>query len=1685
MNSRSRAKNEVIVKKIVPLIISFIISQVLFNTSSNSEIAKRVVCNSPITISTLDLVAMGDLSEEVWEKRYILFNNPRAACMLGSGNTNDIFFVDSYQNRMQYLNVYEDAYGYREAQNFKIFGPTYNNVDYLNNPVSITRNDDGDAYYKYIYILDAGDNSILKVKLDKSGDTSFTNLGYIYDQQDSLALNNPRDIDYCDLPGATHDILIVADSGNNRILILKPDGTLIRSLYGDDLMYADNFEFDFPNAVVATRLNEDTCEALIYVYDSGSNSLVAIYQDTDWDYYLWRMMDFDDIPDFEVKYITDIELDDHDGPGTREGIFVLDGAAGRIFRVDPALGSVIETFDEFDSPGIIYDLMYYNGELGVLSPLTADHGLEIFEVRASISDVKTSPNPFEPPIEWMTLEVTVTALSDMTAIVKEKDSGTTVDTLYNTYAFPGKNYAMWDGKDYNDNDVSAGQYTITVQIGDEYLTQYTDSIEVEVEVGQAPLKLLATNKEMSHPQFSPEGRRIAYMSDAHSGSGICSDNRFGDITILDLASGTEEDVVLETAQGGGLGYGFPSWSPGGEKISFSELVEIDSMYASYNSRICTTDTTGSNLSEIVDSLRGKLNIYTPSTQWLPSGNEISYTWHYDQTENGQYKLKKYNLANDSESVMFAPYVSQKILDHSWSPLIDKVAISLDPTVNSSHIFTYSPEKGFLQQITEDDSDSLDIEEHCAWSPDNRNIAFLENASYLGDYSWRLFVKGSKGEGEKRLILGSDYTTRRDGLSWFPDGTKLVFLIEDGDSVDLYCTDFIRGADAYPGANIQFPLSDSTIIGEVAIIGTVSDNHRAEDDSVISVLDDYYIKYSMNGKADGWNDEFISYSKDCGQGDCQIVNDTLATWNTSFLQSGEYTVCLCATDGVDSNMVYRRVIISHNNFIVKQDGTEDFTTISSAMDAAIEGDTILIESGDYDEDNIELKEGIKFAGVSDSVRILVDSGHIGLKVYDHEHPCRICNLTIRSSSSYVGDHGIHISNSDPDIISCKFENFDGGASWGAVAIDGNSYPKFSDCVFTENEGNIATVWVNCNDENEISAPKFYSCKFTGNNASGKLITLDYNNSTPLDSTHNQPLFNNCKISDNSSSSGGLIGIYNCHAPVFSWCEITDNEIESEGILRGQIAGVRTYSCTFAGNICSSQYNDAPVFHFSMMNSNTCVDIEKCIIAFEDDEAIDVPEDKCEINYSCLFGESPEDTLWANNGTGNIMDDPAFCDSKNGIYTLYNFSSCLDIDGYGCCMGACAVACTPACDSLSLEDDYVVMCPAGDRDSLLVHVDFVDSVMTRTIDADEIWMQKPPGDSISFFRDGSKIYADSAATEANGWHTTITRKFGGGYCEDSLTVGLIEEVLDKLPVTIKSPDYIVNGTVDLSDYAAFGSTWAKCEGDSAYNKWFDFIKNDCVDISDYALFGSHWQCSYNDSLGATLASGNITGAQLNIVERDDDSGIIKIKVSLTSESSYRTLALMLKAEDYRFINWNSDRTIAVPVERHDENCIFIGSIGTEENSAADSELGIITLKQENVGNADLENGGIAGLKGGISLIGGELMRPDGKILWIDGGEVKDSQEPVIYTDRLYDNYPNPFNPITTIRYSVSKDCRVKLKIFNVKGQLIKTLVDGFRKTGGYEVKWNGTNNRGGSLASGVYFYRLEAGQFTETKKMVLLR
>ena len=135
-------------------------------------------------------------------------------------------------------------------------------------------------------------------------------------------------------------------------------------------------------------------------------------------------------------------------------------------------------------------------------------------------------------------------------------------------------------------------------------------------------------------------------------------------------------------------------------------------------------------------------------------------------------------------------------------------------------------------------------------------------------------------------------------------------------------------------------------------------------------------------------------------------------------------------------------------------------------------------------------------------------------------------------------------------------------------------------------------------------------------------------------------------------------------------------------------------------------------------------------------------------------------------------------------------------------------------------------------------------------------------------------------------------------------------------------------------------------------------------------------------------------------------------------------------------------------------------------------------------------LAGYIGNPIYIGIQCVSNNALMLMVDDVRVTggtDADDPVVpvLTTALHPNYPNPFNPETTISYSLEHSGNVRLEVYNVKGQLIRTLVNENKPAGNHKVIWNGVDNSNRPVASGIYYYRLTAGKYSGSRRMILMK
>jgi hypothetical protein len=267
-----------------------------------------------------------------------------------------------------------------------------------------------------------------------------------------------------------------------------------------------------------------------------------------------------------------------------------------------------------------------------------------------------------------------------------------------------------------------------------------------------------------------------------------------------------------------------------------------------------------------------------------------------------------------------------------------------------------------------------------------------------------------------------------------------------------------------------------------------------------------------------------------------------------------------------------------------------------------------------------------------------------------------------------------------------------------------------------------------------------------------------------------------------------------------------------------------------------------------------------------------------------------------------------------------------------------------------------------------------------------------------------------------------------------------------------DFDGDRTTGLGDFIVFAAAWGS--GD----RMFDLDGNGTVGLGDFLKF--------SESYGRVAAGA---GKPIQMGLREDAS----LGLTLTSDAvrvgepvSFDAVLTGADASSYGLtLRYDADTFEYLP-----DGSMVIDRDGTLTIAGTDPVSLVFLVKEEFDGNASFE-----------------IL--DAMVLDREGLGLVQSESAVISLApaefELSQNNPNPFNPETTIGYALPKSAYVRLEVLNVLGQVVRTLVDGHQRTGTHEVMWNGLNDNGQALASGIYFYRIGADNFQATKRMLLLK
>lgn len=414
------------------------------------------------------------------------------------------------------------------------------------------------------------------------------------------------------------------------------------------------------------------------------------------------------------------------------------------------------------------------------------------------------------------------------------------------------------------------------------------------------------------------------------------------------------------------------------------------------------------------------------------------------------------------------------------------------------------------------------------------------------------------------------------------------------------------------------------------------------------------------------------------------------------------------------------------------------------------------------------------------------------------------------------------------------------------------------------------------------------------------------------------------------------------------------------------------------------------------------------------------------------------------------------------------------------------------------DFLRGCPGGDWDCLRVTLTFDTEDVPRDIEAGEITFDTP-GSTLKFWNDGD-ITADSAAVLGEVIRTTITHSFVSVYlpcdggCDEcpahDITVLFRDNALCEVESLVaKSIDHNGDGVVNLSDLACMGLYYNRCEGDIGYNDCCDFTNDGCVNFYDFVYYILHRCDGYPPSSSPGILEKELPESDVSVrfvarqSNKEEQQKKFYLTISLENAGDISTMGFCLEKVHpaLEYIGWVPDPdfpavTEVSPTWKYGSNKLYITAFEMTSIGNSVIEMGTLEFKVTSDDEISIKDSDLI-------LTFGEILDYDERIKRIQ--RVEYEEDIPVSGNYLAANYPNPFNPATTIEYSIVNDSHVNLSIYDVNGRLVRTLVNEFMERNIYRITWDGKNNQGTPAASGVYFYRLVTNGLSKSKKLVLIR
>jgi hypothetical protein len=294
-----------------------------------------------------------------------------------------------------------------------------------------------------------------------------------------------------------------------------------------------------------------------------------------------------------------------------------------------------------------------------------------------------------------------------------------------------------------------------------------------------------------------------------------------------------------------------------------------------------------------------------------------------------------------------------------------------------------------------------------------------------------------------------------------------------------------------------------------------------------------------------------------------------------------------------------------------------------------------------------------------------------------------------------------------------------------------------------------------------------------------------------------------------------------------------------------------------------------------------------------------------------------------------------------------------------------------------------------------------------------------------------------------------------------------------VNANSSDFNSDSKVDLLDLTSLASYWHKSNDQDGWISQFDLNADGQIQLADFTQFATNWGFVANNDATTDVTGLPVSDVAFNMsASYNHESSLYYVNVNFSDVTSINGFEFGLSYDNtlLEVVPESITGLVGLSIPTYKEGVVDIASVFAGEEFNGSVIIGF-KGKGKSINNAVVEmtNAFVSDKVSGLSTV----------------KELSGIKLNIPTTYALSKNFPNPFNPTTTIEYAIPKSANVELVIYNMAGQKVRTLVNEHKEIGFFKVMWDGKNDRGETVASGLYFYKLTAGHFNKIQKMTLVK